>query len=156
MTREPEMVKAYRDTWELGLHSYLTYMRDRLLLARELLTPSGSIFVQISDENLHHVRELMDEVFGAENFVSLITFREDERSQTSGDLPSEQLTISFGTPRIVERLRYRQLYSERTWPTTWPVALHVGRTAGRVTKTPDPEERERPSRSADGCADLSP
>jgi adenine-specific DNA-methyltransferase len=56
MTREPEMVKAYRDTWELGLHSYLTYMRDRLLIARELLTPSGSIFVQISDENLHHVR----------------------------------------------------------------------------------------------------
>jgi adenine-specific DNA-methyltransferase len=75
MTREPEMVKAYRDTWELGLHSYLTYMRDRLLLARELLTPSGSIFVQISDENLHHVRELMDEVFGEENFVAVVTFR---------------------------------------------------------------------------------
>src|SRR5204862_3646438 len=74
LTREPEMVKAYRDTWELGLHSYLTYMRDRLLLARELLTPSGSVFVQISDENLHHVRELMDEVFGAENFCSLVTF----------------------------------------------------------------------------------
>ena len=74
MTREPEMVKAYRDTWELGLHSYLTYMRDRLLLARDLLTPSGSIFVQISDENLHHVRELMDEVYGEENFVSQITF----------------------------------------------------------------------------------
>src|SRR3990172_5116972 len=71
MTREPEMVKAYRDTWELGLHSYLTYMRDRLLLARELLTPSGSIFVQISAENLHHVRELMDEVFGAENAVAV-------------------------------------------------------------------------------------
>ena len=79
MTREPEMVKAYRDTWELGLHSYLTYMRDRLLLARDLLTPSGSIFVQISDENLHHVRELMDEVFGGENFISLITFLEDLR-----------------------------------------------------------------------------
>ena len=70
MTREPEMVQAYRDTWELGLHSYLTYLRDRLLLARELLAPSGSVFVQISDENLHHVRELMDEVFGAENFVA--------------------------------------------------------------------------------------
>ena len=64
MTREPEMVKAYRDTWELGLHSYLTYLRDRLLLARELLTPSGSVFVQIRDENVHHVRELLDEVFG--------------------------------------------------------------------------------------------
>jgi adenine-specific DNA-methyltransferase len=75
LTREPEMVQAYRDTWELGLHSYLTYLRDRLLLSRDLLHPSGSIFVQISDENLHHVRELMDEVFGAENFVSVITFQ---------------------------------------------------------------------------------
>ncbi len=75
MTREPEMVKAYRDTWELGLHSYLTYMRDRLLLSRELLAPTGSIFVQISDENLHHVRELMDEVFGADNFVVVVAYR---------------------------------------------------------------------------------
>ncbi len=74
MTREPEMVQAYRDTWELGLHSYLTYLRDRLLVARELLTASGSIFVQISDENLHHVREVMDETFGPENFCGLIAF----------------------------------------------------------------------------------
>ena len=64
MTREPEMVQAYRDTWQLGLHSYLTYLRDRLLVARDLLTPSGSVFVQISDENVHHVREVMDECFG--------------------------------------------------------------------------------------------
>ena len=71
---EPEMIKAFRDTWELGIHSYLTYLRDRLLLARELLADSGSIFVQISDENVHHVREIMDEVFGAGNFVSLIAF----------------------------------------------------------------------------------
>ena len=84
MTREPEMVQAYRDTWELGLHSYLTYMRDRLLLARELLSPSGSIFVQISDENLHHVRELMDEVFGAENCCGVITFK--KTSSASGNL----------------------------------------------------------------------
>jgi adenine-specific DNA-methyltransferase len=75
LTREPEMVQAYRDTWELGLHSYLSYLRDRLLLARELLTESGSVFVQISDENVHHVRELMDEVFGEENFVRLIAYR---------------------------------------------------------------------------------
>ncbi|MBW1789462.1 MAG: site-specific DNA-methyltransferase, partial [Deltaproteobacteria bacterium] len=75
MTYEPEMVQAYRDTWELGLHSYLTYMRDRLYLARELLAPSGSVFVQISDENVHHVRELMDEVFGAGNFQNIISFK---------------------------------------------------------------------------------
>jgi len=73
MTREPEMVKAYRDTWELGLHSYLTYLRDRLLVSKELLHETGSIFVQISDDNLHHVREVLDEVFNAENFVSIIS-----------------------------------------------------------------------------------
>ena len=75
MTREPEMVQAYRDTWQLGLHPYLTYFRDRLLLCRSLLSDRGSIFVQISDENLHHVREAMDEVFGAENFLVTIFMR---------------------------------------------------------------------------------
>lgn len=85
-TREPETVKAYRDTWELGLHSYLTYLRDRLLLARELLTESGSIFVQISDENVHHVRELMDEVFGGENFSRQISFVKTS-SATSNLIP---------------------------------------------------------------------
>jgi adenine-specific DNA-methyltransferase len=113
MTREPEMVKAYRDTWELGLHSYLTYLRDRLLLSRELLTPSGSVFVQISDENVHHVRELMDEVFGAENFVTLIAFRKTSGagSPTGGTntLPVvSDYIIWFARDR--ERLKYRQLY----------------------------------------------
>ena len=75
LTAEPEMIKAFRDTWELGIHSYLSYLRDRLLLARELLTESGSVFVQISDENVHLVRSLMDEVFGVGNFVAQITFR---------------------------------------------------------------------------------
>ncbi|HMN77645.1 MAG TPA: site-specific DNA-methyltransferase [Burkholderiaceae bacterium] len=72
LTREPEMVKAYRDTWTLGIHSYLAYLRDRLAMARELLSESGSVFVQISDENLHRVRAVMDEVFGAENFCTLV------------------------------------------------------------------------------------
>jgi adenine-specific DNA-methyltransferase len=75
LTREPEMVQAYRDTWELGLHSYLTYLRDRITIARSLLSETGSIFVQIGDENLHHVRELLDEVFGSENFVAVINFK---------------------------------------------------------------------------------
>lgn len=73
LSGEPEMIKAFRDTWELGIHSYLSYLRDRLVLARELLTESGSCFVQISDDNVHLVRCLMDEVFGSENFVSIIT-----------------------------------------------------------------------------------
>ncbi len=75
ISREPEQVKAFRDTWKDGIHSYLTYLRDRLTVMRELLTESGSIFVQISDENVHRVRALLDEVFGAENFVSLIKYR---------------------------------------------------------------------------------
>jgi adenine-specific DNA-methyltransferase len=75
LTQEPEMIKAFRDTWELGIHSYLTYLRDRLLLARDLLAETGSIFVQISDENVHHVKELLEEVFGAENFIVLICYR---------------------------------------------------------------------------------
>ena len=75
LTQEPEMIKAFRDTWEWGVHSYLAYLRDRLLLAQELLHESGSIFVQISDENLHHVRELMGEIFDEENFCPIITFK---------------------------------------------------------------------------------
>ena len=73
-SREVEQIKAFRDTWELGIHSYLTYLRDRLMAARDLLTESGSIFVQIGDENLHLVRSVMDEVFGSENFISQISF----------------------------------------------------------------------------------
>ena len=69
------MVKAYRDTWTLGVHSYLSYLRDRLLLCKELLADSGSVFVQISDENLHRVRALMDEVFGADNFICQIVVK---------------------------------------------------------------------------------
>ncbi|MFA6242297.1 MAG: site-specific DNA-methyltransferase [Candidatus Hydrogenedentales bacterium] len=75
ITREPEQVKAFRDTWRDGIHSYLTYLRDRLTVARDLLTDSGSIFVQISDENVHRVRAVMDEVFGDNSFISLILFR---------------------------------------------------------------------------------
>jgi adenine-specific DNA-methyltransferase len=75
ITREPEQVKAFRDTWRDGIHSYLTYLRDRLTVAKELLTESGSIFVQIGDENVHLVRALMDEIFGNENFICLIPFR---------------------------------------------------------------------------------
>ena len=89
-SREVEQIKAFRDTWELGIHSYLTYLRDRLAVAKDLLTESGSVFVQIGDENVHLVRALMDEVFGSENFVSLITFKTTsgagtERTALAGD-----------------------------------------------------------------------
>ncbi|MGO8684919.1 MAG: site-specific DNA-methyltransferase [Thermoleophilia bacterium] len=82
-TRQPEQIKAFRDTWELGIHSYLAYLRDRLVVSRELLSETGSIFVQIGDENVHLVRAVMDEVFGSENFVSLITFKKTSGQSTS-------------------------------------------------------------------------
>lgn len=107
LTREPEMVKAYRDTWGRGLHSYLTYMRDRLLLARDLLTPSGSVFVQISDENLHHVRELMDEVCWA------------------------CLSWSFHSRPIRRALHGHPLRGTRS--RRWPIA-RISRSASRVSK----------------------
>ncbi len=81
LTRQPEQIRAFRDTWKLGIHSYLSYLRDRLVVARELLTETGSIFVQIGDENVHLVRCLMDEVFGSENFCRYDHFVEDKRSQ---------------------------------------------------------------------------
>lgn len=84
VTREPEQVRAFRDTWRDGIHSYLTYLRDRLTVARDLLHQSGSIFVQIGDENVHRVRALMDEVFGEENFASEITFQSTTSLGTIG------------------------------------------------------------------------
>lgn len=88
LSGEPEMIKAFRDTWELGIHSYLTYLRDRLVLARELLTQSGSCFVQISDDNVHLVRNLMDEIFGSENFVSQIVYKKTSGAGSPGELTS--------------------------------------------------------------------
>ncbi len=108
MIREPEMVKAYRDTWELGLHSYLTVIRDRLLLAKELLTESGSIFVQISDDNLHHVREIMDEVYGPSNFVALVTF--SKTSSASGELLSSVSDFLLWYTKDKSCLKYQALY----------------------------------------------
>ena len=113
LTREPEMVKAYRDTWELGLHSYLTYMRDRLLMARELLTPSGSVFVQISDENLHHARELMDEVFGAENFCAVIPFRK-KTMPLGARLLENMADYLVWYARDASSVRYRGLFVDKS------------------------------------------
>src|ERR1039457_313916 len=111
LTAEPEMVKAFRDTWELGLHSYLSYLRDRLLVARELLHESGSVFVQISDENLHHVREVMDEVFGAKNLVAQITFAKTTGS--TQDFLSSTCDYLLFYARNIEQLKYRQIFAKK-------------------------------------------
>ena len=108
LTQEPETIRAFRDTWELGIHSYLAYLRDRLLLARELLHESGSCFVQISDENVHHARELMDEVFGPTNFLSLITFRKTTGSTTKTLPRTSDYLLFYGKEANVTK--YRKLY----------------------------------------------
>ena len=111
LTQEPETIRAYRDTWELGIHSYLSYLRDRLLLARELLTESGSCFVQIGDENLHTVRCIADEVFGPESFVSLVPF-----NKTTG---FSSIRLSNVTDYLLwyakskESVKFRQLYRQK-------------------------------------------
>src|SRR5438094_2308378 len=111
LSGEPEQIKAFRDTWELGIHSYLSYLRDRLLVAKELLHPSGSCFVQISDENVHLVRCLMDEVFGSENFCAAIKFFKTT-SQTSKYLPSTvDYLIWYAKDR--EAVKFRPLYQSR-------------------------------------------
>jgi adenine-specific DNA-methyltransferase len=111
LTSEPEQVLAFRDTWELGIHSYLTYLRDRLLLARELLTESGSVFVQISDENVHRVRELMDEIYGSECFVSLVNFA-TTTSQTSKVLPTTTDYLLWYC-RCLSGLKYHTIYMDK-------------------------------------------
>lgn len=113
MTREPEMVRAYRDTWELGLHSYLSYLRDRLFLARDLLSASGALFVQIGNENVHHVRELADEIFGGENFISQITFRKTTGS--TGDFVASSSDFLLFYARDRDRLKFNPLYQAKEW-----------------------------------------
>ena len=102
------MVKAFRDTWELGIHSYLSYLRDRFLLARELLTDTGSIFVQISDQNIHLVRCLLDEVFGAMNFCGLITFV--KTASLLGNLLSSNYDYLLWYSKDVKKVKYHQLF----------------------------------------------
>ncbi|HUD43468.1 MAG TPA: site-specific DNA-methyltransferase [Dokdonella sp.] len=109
LTQEPEMIKAFRDTWEMGIHSYLTYLRDRLLLAKELLHESGSVFVQISDENLHHVREICDELFGAENLAGLIPFK--KTSGQASTLIAGVCDYLVWYAKDKRKAKYRQIYA---------------------------------------------
>ena len=113
LTQEPETIRAFRDTWELGIHSYLTYLRDRLLMARELLTESGSCFVQISDENVHRVRLLMDEVFGDENFIGLISFQ--KKGSQSGDFlpPINEFLVWYANSKESAKSKFRRIFYKR-------------------------------------------
>jgi len=111
LTQEPEMIRAFRDTWELGVHSYLSYLRDRLLLAKDLLHESGSCFVQINDDNVHRVRDVLDEVFLAKNFVSLITF--SKTAGASSDLLPMTTDYILWYARELSHVKYRPQYLQK-------------------------------------------
>jgi adenine-specific DNA-methyltransferase len=149
MTREPEMVQAYRDTWELGLHSYLTYLRDRLLLARDLLAPSGSVFIQIGDENVHRVRDVLDEVFQTENFVAAIAFQ-----KTGGQNPVHVAAI-YDTllwyAKDKALLKTNPLYISHPDPDpTDPNYVHLELLEGSI-RAMTPEERRRQNALPEGA-----
>jgi adenine-specific DNA-methyltransferase len=112
MTRQPEQIRAFRDTWKLGIHSYLAYLRDRLTVARELLTESGSVFVQIGDENMHLVRNVLDEVFGSENFIANIAFK--KKKMPLGEtyiFTTCDYLLWYG--KDIKQTKFRKLFLER-------------------------------------------
>ena len=146
LTREPEQIRAFRDTWELGIHSYLAYLRDRLLLARELLHESGSCFVQIGDENVHRVGMVMDEIFGAGNRLATISYATTGGSSTK-TLPQVADYLLWYT-KDRTRAKYRQLYEPLTRAEVieffnWDVMVEL--SDGHCRK-PTPEERFDPNK----------
>ena len=142
LTREQEQIRAYRDTWTLGVHSYLAYLRDRLIVAKDLLTDSGSIFVQISDENFHRVRCIMDEVFGSENFVSLIAYKVTGGTQQK-DAPRRISDYLVWYAKDREFLRFHRLFlhKEVNKDTIFSDVELVDGTRRSLTK----EEKENPN-----------
>lgn len=165
MTREPEMVQAYRDTWELGLHSYITYLKDRLLISRDLLSSTGSIFVQISDENLHHVREIMDEVFGSDNFCCGIALK--KTGGQSSVLLSRVYDTLLWYAKDKEHVKYHPIFTDRIaggesgesyirvlerngWRSATEEEISLGRTVdGRWLFSPTPLTSDRHGK--EGC-----
>lgn len=151
-SREVEQIKAFRDTWALGIHSYLTYLRDRLAVAKDLLTDSGSVFVQIGDENSHLVRCVLDEVFGSENFVSVITFRKTSSmsspmARTNSLANTTDFVIWYA--KSVDLLKYRQLYQMKT-------LSEAGGDHYRLVQLADGTLRAMSSSEVAGLSELPP
>jgi len=146
LTRQPEQIRAFRDTWELGIHSYLAYWRDRLIVARELLTETGSIFVQIGNENIHIVRCLMDEVFGSENFCQLIPFRK-KLMPLGARLIEGMCDYLLWYSKEIEHVKFKHLYypSEAKYTSRWTgVELQDG-TRQKLSKRESENLAELPS-----------
>jgi adenine-specific DNA-methyltransferase len=147
LTAEPEMVKAFRDTWQLGLHSYLSYLRDRLLLSRELLHESGSIFVQISDTNLHHVREIMDEVFTGKNFISLITVKKTGGLGTTLVKNISDYILWYAKNK--NEIKYHQLFLDKRDSPIADAFTQVLLADGTIRRLTDEEEQHITNLPAD-------
>jgi adenine-specific DNA-methyltransferase len=159
LTSEPETLRAFRDTWELGIHSYLSYIRDRLLLAKDLLKPEGSLFFQIGDENVHHVREILDEIFGSENFVSLITFKKIPYQETNYLANVCDYILWYAKDK--SRVKINKLYVERTREDIvrgFDLVEKPDGTVVRVGSLENPTGNERFFRAADltskGASDV--
>lgn len=117
LSTEPEMIKAFRDTWEFGIHSYLSYLRDRFILSRELLTQTGSVFVQISDDNVHLVRNVLDEVFGSENFVNQIIYKKTTGAGSPNELlaPASVADYILWYAKDKEQMKFRKLFTKKSF-----------------------------------------
>jgi len=141
ITREPEQVKAFRDTWRDGIHSYLTYLRDRLTVARDLLSDSGSIFVQIGDENVHRVRALMEEVFGEDNLISQIAFR--TTTGRAGEFLSAASNYLLWFAKDNEKCKYRPAFQDKAAGTSTEQVYSLLRLAdGRSTRITAQQRRD--------------
>lgn len=145
VTREPEQVRAFRDTWKDGIHSYLTYLRDRLTVARDLLTDSGSVFVQIGDENVHRVRALMEEVFGEENFVAQIPFA--KTSSSTGDYLGNTIDFIVWFARRKTHIKYRTYWLEKK-------PGEKGGTGYRTIRFPDGSRRPMTKEEVQGTQEV--
>ncbi len=143
-TRQPEQVQAFRDTWQLGIHSYLSYLRDRLVVARELLTESGSIFVQIGDDNVQLVRSLLDEVFGNENFVSQISFK--KTSGASAELLPGTLDYLLWYAKSRDQAKFRLLYRGKELGGAGSSQYTLVEEANGQRRRMSPEERSDPTK----------
>jgi adenine-specific DNA-methyltransferase len=154
ITREPEQVKAFRDTWRDGIHSYLSYLRDRLTVARDLLTDSGSIFVQIGDENVHRVRALMDEVFGDENFIAQIAISKTSGLQSGSSMP---LILDFVLQysRNSSAVKFRPLFVDKRAETDSVSEYFYVQEADLSTRTLSADEKSGNARVSDTAQPFS-
>jgi adenine-specific DNA-methyltransferase len=132
-TRQPEQIRAFRDTWRLGIHSYLTYLRDRLVVARDLLTETGSVFVQIGDENVHLVRSLLDEVYGSENCCGVIAFK--KTAGGTSDFLGGTFDFILWYAKTIEQTKFRQLFRDKSFG---------GEGAGNYNQVELPDLARRP------------